>query len=48
MCSPQDLHFLNSACSLRSIGSRAVDILFRITLMNNLLVCDPSPFFAET
>ena len=38
MCSPQDLPFLNPACSLRSIGSRSVDILFRITLLNTLLV----------
>ena len=42
MCSPQDLPFLNPACSLRSIGSRAVDILFRITLLNTLLVTDNS------
>ena len=42
MCSPQDLPFLNPACSLRSIGSRAVDILFRITLLNTLLVMDNS------
>ena len=51
MCSPQDIPFLNPACSLRSIGSRDVDILFRITLLNILLVmdskCDPSPIFAE-
>ena len=40
--SPQDLPFLNPACSLRSIGSRAVDILFRITLLNTLLVMDSS------
>ena len=40
MCSSQDLPFLNPACSLRSIGSRAVDILFRITLLNTLLVID--------
>ena len=40
MCSPQYLPFLNPACSLRSIGSRAVDILFRITLLNTLLVMD--------
>ena len=38
MCSPQDLPFLNPACSLGSIGSRAVEILFRITLLNTLLV----------
>ena len=38
MCSSQDLPFLNPAYSLRSIGSRAVDILFRITLLNTLLV----------
>ena len=42
MCSPQYLHFLNPACSLRSIGSRAVEILFRITLLNTLLVMDNS------
>ena len=42
MCSPQDLPFLNPACSLRSIGSRAVDILFMITLLNTLLVMDNS------
>ena len=42
MCSPQYLPFLNPACSLRSIGSRAVDILFRITLLNTLLVMDNS------
>ena len=42
MCSPQDLPFLNPAYSLRSIGSRAVDILFRITLLNTLLVMDNS------
>ena len=42
MCSPQDLPFLNPACSFRSIGSRAVDILFRITLRNTLLVMDRS------
>ena len=42
MCSPQDLPFLNSAGSLRRIGSRAVDILFRITLLNTLLVMDSS------
>ena len=42
MCSPQDLPFLNPACSLRSIGSRAVEILFRITLLNTLLVMDNS------
>ena len=42
LCSPQDLPFLNPACSLRSIGSRAVDILFRITLLNTLLVMDNS------
>ena len=40
MCSPQYLPFLNPVCSLRSIGSRAVDILFRITLLNTLLVMD--------
>ena len=42
MCSPQDLPFLNPACSLRSIGLRAVDILSRITLQNTLLVMDNS------
>ena len=42
MCSPQYLPFLNPGCSLRSIGSRAVDILFRITLRNTLLVMDSS------
>ena len=42
MCSPQYLPFLNMACSLRSIGSRAVYILFRITLLNTLLVMDSS------
>ena len=42
MCSPQDLPFLNPACSLRIIGSRAVDILFGITLLNTLLVMDSS------
>ncbi len=42
MCSPQDIPFLNSAGSLRRIGSRAVDILFRITLLNTLLVMDSS------
>ena len=42
MCSPQDLPFLNPACSLRSIVSRAVDILFRITLLKTLLVMDSS------
>ena len=42
MCSPQDLPFLNQACSLRSIGLRAVEILFRITLLNTLLVMDNS------
>ena len=40
MCSSQDLPFLNPVCYLRSIGSRAVYILFRITLLNNLLVVD--------
>ena len=43
MCSPQNLPFLNPACSLatlRSIGSRAVYILFRITLLNTLVVMD--------
>ena len=34
--------FLNPACSLRSIGSRAVDILFRITLLKILLMMDSS------
>ena len=38
--SPQDLPFLNTACSLRNIGSRVVDILFRVTLLNTLLVMD--------
>ena len=52
MCSPQDLPFLNPACSLRSIGSRAVDILFRITLLNTLpgdgqYSVIPLQFFAE-
>ena len=42
MCSPQDIPFLNSAGSLRRIGARAVDILFRITLLNTLLVMDSS------
>ena len=42
MCSTQYLPFLNPACSLRSIGSRAVEILFRITLLNTLLVMDNS------
>ena len=45
MCSPQDLPFLNPACSLHSLGSKAVecvDILFRITLLNTLLVMDSS------
>ena len=42
MCSPQDLPFLNPACSLCSIGSRAVDILFMITLLNTLLVIENS------
>ena len=42
MCSPQGLPFLNPACSLRIIWSRAVDILFRITLLNTLLVMDSS------
>ena len=42
MCSPQELPFLNPACSLRSIGSRAAYILFRITLLNTLLVMDSS------
>ena len=42
MCFPQDLPFLDPACSLRSIGSRAVAILFRITLLNTLLVMDSS------
>ena len=42
MCSPQDHPFLNSAGSLRRIGSRAVDILFRITLLKTLLVMDSS------
>ena len=42
MCSQQYLPFLNPACSLRSIGSKAVDILFRITLLNTLLVMDSS------
>ena len=36
MCSPQDLPFLNPACSLRSIWSRAVNIMFRIALLNTL------------
>ena len=43
MCSPQDLPLLNPACSLLSIGSRDVDILFRITLLNTLLVMDMIP-----
>ena len=38
MCSTQGLPFLNPACSLRRIRSSAVDILFRITLLNTLLV----------
>ena len=42
MCSPQDLPFLNPACSMHRIGSRAVDILFRITLLTTLLVMDSS------
>ena len=42
MCSPQDIPLLNPACSLRSIGSKAVDILFRITLLNTLLVINSS------
>ena len=43
MCYLQDLPFLNPACSLRSIGSRTVlYILFRITLLNTLLVMDNS------
>ena len=42
LCSPQDLPFLNPACSLRSIGSMAVYIMFRITLLNTLLVMDSS------
>ena len=42
MCSLQDLPFQNPACSLRTIGSKAVDILFRITLLNTLLVADNS------
>ena len=41
-CSPQDLPFPNSAGSLRRIGSGAVYILFRITLLNTLLVMDSS------
>ena len=40
MCSPQDLPLLNPACYLRSIGSRAVYIMFRITLLNTLVVMD--------
>ena len=40
MCSPQDLPFLNPACSLRSIEARAIDILFKISLLNTLLVMD--------
>ena len=40
MCSPQDLPFLNPACSLRSIGSRAVEILFRITPARSLRSAD--------
>ena len=42
MCYPQDLPFQNPACSLRSIGSRAGDVLFSITLLNTLLVMDNS------
>ena len=42
MCSPQDLPFLTPACSLRCIESRAVDILFWITLLNTLLVMNIS------
>ena len=34
--------FPESGRSLRSIGSRAVDILFKITLLNTLLVMDSS------
>ena len=43
--------FLNMACPLRSIGSRIVNSLFRITLLKNLLVMDstliPLQLFAE-
>ena len=42
MCSQQDLPFLNPACYLCNIGSRAVYILLRITQMNTLLVMDSS------
>ena len=42
MCSPQDIPFMIPACSLRSIGSRVVDILFMITLLNTLLVMKSS------
>ena len=38
MNSPQYLPFLNPACSLRSIGARAIGILFKISLLNTLLV----------
>ena len=43
--------FLNMACPLRSIGSRIVNILFRITLWKTLLVMDstliPLQFFLQ-
>ena len=40
MWSPQDFPFLKPACSLRNSGSRASEILSRITLLKTLLVID--------
>ena len=48
MWSPRGLPFLKPACSLRNSGSRASEILSRITLLKTLLVIDnrmtPSSF----
>ena len=40
MWSPHDFPFLKPACSLRNSGSRASEILSRITLLKTLLVID--------
>ena len=40
ICSPQELPFRKSACSLRTSGSMAAEMLSRITLPKTLLVTD--------
>ena len=40
MWSPQDFSFLKPACSLHNSGSKASEILSRITLLKTLLVID--------